>query len=352
MCSNVVAYTSEHIFLFSTRKKQTMKHKSLIFTIGLVMLALLACGGTDQPDLVPQQPKRSTNNNQNTPSIGMPIDITRLEFPKLHGKGSSVYVYRAPDPTNPAHQIMNYALEWDHTKRAQRWSCWMSTAPTRVKNWSRAQWKADKKWHGDPFQWAPEIPNGEQPPVKNEFSQSLFPDGSKGYDRGHICASEDRIYSKEANEQTFYMANMQPQVHSFNAGIWKQMEDCLRSHLQSSDTLYICKGGTIDQANQILSYTRSNFIVPKYFFMAVLLKNASGYHAFGFFIEHRNLTMKQMEKLGISTRLTDYVVNIAELQRLTGIDFFCNLTDDIENKVENKALQAVKFDFKDWGINQ
>ena len=117
----------------------------------------------------------------------------------------------------------------------------MSTAPTRVKNWSRAQWKADKKWHGDPFQWAPEIPNGEQPPVKNEFSQSLFPDGSKGYDRGHICASEDRIYSKEANEQTFYMANMQPQVHSFNAGIWKQMEDCLRSHLQSSDTLYICK---------------------------------------------------------------------------------------------------------------
>ena len=145
---------------------------------------------------------------------------------------------------------------------------------------------------------------------------------------------------------------MQPQVHSFNAGIWKQMEDCLRSHLQSSDTLYICKGGTIDQANQILSYTLSNFIVPKYFFMAVLLKNASGYHAFGFFIEHRNLTMKQMKEQGISTRLADYVVNIAELQRLTGIDFFCNLTDDIENKVENKALQAVKFDFKDWGINQ
>ena len=86
--------------------------------------------------------------------------------------------------------------------------------------------------------------------------------------------------------------------------------------------------------------------------MAVLLKNASGYHAFGFFIEHRNLTMKQMEKLGISTRLADYVVNIAELQRLTDIDFFCNLPDNLENEVENKPLQAVKSEFRDWGINQ
>ena len=75
----------------------------------------------------------------------------------------------------------------------------------------------------------------------------------------------------------------------------------------------------------------------------------------GMFQEYFNLkdfTMKQMEKQGISTRLADYVVNIAELQRLTGIDFFCNLPDNLENEVENKPLQAVKSEFRDWGINQ
>ena len=347
-----------------------MKRQLLSFVLCSMAFAILACGGNDNPDIYTPNPggqvpntshqqnngnatSAKNNQNQNAAPIGTPIEVTRLEFPKLHGNGCSIYVYRVADPANLSLQAMNYALEWDHAKRAQRWSCWMSTAQTRTKGWNRANWKADNKWRGDPFQWAPGIPNDEQPRVTNEFSQSLFPDGSgRGYDRGHICASEDRIYSKEANEQTFYMANMQPQVHNFNAGIWMKMENCLRSHLQPNDTLYICKGGTIDQANQILSYTRSNFIVPKYFFMAVLLKNASGYHAFGFYVEHRNLTMKQMKERGISTRLTDYMVNIAELQRLTGIDFFCNLTDDIENEVENKALQAVKFDFKDWGINQ
>ncbi|MDY4499614.1 MAG: hypothetical protein SPE04_08590 [Prevotella sp.] len=32
--------------------------------------------------------------------------------------------------------------------------------------------------------------------------------------------------------------------------------------------------------------------------------------------------------------LKKYVVSIDRLEELTGIDFFCNLPDDIENKVE------------------
>lgn len=39
-----------------------------------------------------------------------------------------------------------------------------------------------------------------------------------GFDRGHICASEDRVYSKDANKQTFYYSNMSPQLKSFNGG--------------------------------------------------------------------------------------------------------------------------------------
>jgi endonuclease G len=38
-------------------------------------------------------------------------------------------------------------------------------------------------------------------------------------------------------------------------------------------------------------------------------------------------------------------VSIDRLEELTGIDFFCNLPDDIENAVENKL------DYSKWKLN-
>ncbi|MBR6261783.1 MAG: DNA/RNA non-specific endonuclease, partial [Prevotella sp.] len=68
-------------------------------------------------------------------------------------------------------------------------------------------------------------------------------------------------------------------------------------------------------------------IVPKYFFMAILCKNKQGYKAIGFWVEHLNEDRS-------NDNLIDYVVSIDELERLTGIDFFCNLPDDEEEQAE------------------
>ena len=43
--------------------------------------------------------------------------------------------------------------------------------------------------------------------------------------------------------------------------------------------------------------------------------------------------------------LKKYAISIDELERRTGIDFFCNLPDDIENVVEANAVPAA------WGFN-
>ena len=87
----------------------------------------------------------------------------------------------------------------------------------------------DTEWGGDPFQLDPLVPRSEQPAVKGEFSGSYYPDGTQTwYDRGHICASQDRMCSQQVNEQTFYMTNMMPQVNTFNSGIWSKMESKVR----------------------------------------------------------------------------------------------------------------------------
>lgn len=76
---------------------------------------------------------------------------------------------------------------------------------------------------------------------------------------------------------------------------------------------------------------KSKMIVPKYFFMAVLKKSSSGtYHAFGFWTEHLNSYVPS------NTDLKQYALSISELEKKTGMDFFCNLPDNIENEVEKK----------------
>lgn len=280
----------------------------------------------------------NTNANANVVTPGMPDEITRLEFPKVKKGTSKVIVHET------AQYGVNFCTEFDTSKKSQRWSCYAVYKSNNLKDWNRNNWKSKegvlwngKTWYKDPFQIDPEIPANVQPGVSEFSSSSLPSEGITYFQRGHIVASEDRICSKDVNGQTFYMTNMQPQIGEFNTGIWEKMEEKIRSFLtynmskqaaHANDTMYVCKGGTIDKSEQILGYTKNKFIVPKYFFAAVMIKNKSGHKAIGFWFEHK-------KDYPPTEKLSAHIVNIAKLEELTGIDFFCNLPDDEERQIEN-----------------
>lgn len=300
----------------------------------LMLLAALTVGSCGSDNDGPGGGVDNTNTNANVVTPGMPDEITRLEFPKVKGGTSKVIVHET------AQYGVNFCTEFDTSKKSQRWSCYAVYKSNNLKGWNRQNWKSKegvswngKTWYNDPFLIDPEISDNLQPSIK-EF-------GSSGFQRGHIVASEDRICSKDVNGQTFYMTNMQPQIGEFNRGIWEKMEEKIRSFLtynmskqaaHANDTMYVCKGGTIDKSEQILgytknSYTKNSFIVPKYFFAAIMIKNKSGHKAIGFWFEHKDYPPTE--------KLSAHIVNIAKLEELTGIDFFCNLPDDEERLIEN-----------------
>lgn len=140
------------------------------------------------------------------------------------------------------------------------------------------------------------------------------------------------------------------------------MEEDLRNKAPKidSDTLFIVKGGTIDPVgseSNLLGWKKNGassetkkpgyIPIPKYFFVAVLKKefnkskNQYTYSAFGYWFLHENKAFEKGDKLG------KYVVNIKTLEDKTGIDFFCNLPDEIEKDVENVDAEALK---KLWGF--
>lgn len=300
----------------------------------LMLLAALTVGSCGSDNDGPGGGGDNTNTNANVVTPGMPNEITRLEFPKVKGGTSTIIVHETDQ------YGVNFCTEFDTSKKSQRWSCYAVYKSNNLKGWNRQNWKSKegvswngKTWKDDPFQIDPEIPANLQPSIK-EFRSS-------GFQRGHIVASEDRICSMDVNGQTFYMTNMQPQIGEFNTGIWEKMEEKIRSFLtynmskqaaHANDTMYVCKGGTIDKSEQILgytknSYTKNSFIVPKYFFAAIMIKNKSGHKAIGFWFEHKDYPPTE--------KLSAHIVNIAKLEELTGIDFFCNLPDDEERLIEN-----------------
>ena len=256
-------------------------------------------------------------------AIDLRMVASRMEIPRLKGNNDNLFVVH----TVPTYDV-NYCIEWDKSLRAQRWTAYRWDKRNSVNNTSRTN-----EWAEDPLI-----------PIKDYNRTTLDDHKYNGYERGHMLGSQDRVNSYEANAQTFYMSNMHPQLSGFNGdGIWWNLENRLRSVYNKDsfrDTLYVVKGGTI--SGGMYTYDKNNnLIVPNYFFMALLRKRNNitangGYAAVGFWMRHEANT---------DTTFKKYAVSIDELEELTGIDFFCNLPDEIEKAVEQSYSTAV------WQLN-
>lgn len=246
----------------------------------------------------------------------------RIEIPKL--LGGSMNLFRTHTTTENGKEVIAYSYEYDCTKYHSRWVALTFSTATPNKNVGR----------NDNFTEDPLLPKQYQ------LGEKAY--SGSGYSRGHLAASSDRQYSVTANKKTFYMSNMSPQIQNgFNGGIWLNLErrvQELGTITNSKDTLYVAKGGTIKE-NQIKEYISDGshrIAVPNHFFMALLsLKNGT-YKAIGFWFDHKSYSS--------TSKFSDCAVSIDDLEQKTGIDFFHNLSDDIENEIERT------YNKNDWGI--
>jgi len=321
--------------------------KILILFVSLITLS--ACGDDETINIHTPTPPisedTSANDNKNTTG---PIEAqTRYEFPKLQGGNNITIVHKGVINQKISLEGVNYSVEWDPNVCAQRWSCYQLYKSINISNVSR--YNADNTGSLLP---GCQYPNDLD--LDPKYQLSADPYKYNGFDHGHICPSADRLGSSEANYQTFYITNMQPQYSNFNGSNsnstvnqrspWYRLESQIRNVWATEvDTLYICKGGTIRE-DQILKYLtdkikqENKIPVPKYFFVALFGKKNSTYKAIGFWMEHKSEYEKQEP-------LSTYACCIDDLENLTGIDFFCNLPDKIEKEVEKS------FSANDWKGN-
>lgn len=169
-------------------------------------------------------------------------------------------------------------------------------------------------------------------PLVKTGSATLADYKKSGYDRGHLAAAGDMKRSFAAMSESFYLSNISPQSPSFNRGIWRKLENHVRTWALDNQKLQITTGGILNSSLKKIGVSRVS--VPEFFYKVILDYNKPDFKAIGFIIPVKNY----------SKSLKSYAFTIDEVENRTGIDFFASLPDDLENKIESE-LSTDKFSF-------
>lgn len=147
---------------------------------------------------------------------------------------------------------------------------------------------------------------------------------NSGYDRGHLVPAGDMKFSEEAYNDTFFTSNISPQLKEFNSGVWNRLENKFRYWASKYSSLYVITGGVLkgDLKGSIGSEKVS---VPSYFYkIGMAYDEDEGYKMIGFLLPHE----------ASDEALYKFVVSVDSIEKLTGIDFFKELQDDLEEDLE------------------
>ena len=271
--------------------KRKTRNSSLKWFIAIVLIIALI-GGTNLSSLFEKADRtiiREANRH---------ADTGRMEIPRMEEGNEGQIIQRT-----------GYTLSYNAKTRTPQWVAWELT---------KAETRGDAERNNE-FLPDPQV-IGTQVETY-DYSHS-------GYDRGHMAPAGDMKWSEEAMKESFYMSNICPQDHNLNKGDWNDLEMKTREWARRYGKAYVVCGPVYHQGKSIEHIGKSRVAVPHSFFKAILIYKKDTPLALGFLFEN---------KAGHHP-LTDYIVSIDELEKLTGMDFFSTLPDETEEQIENTAV--------------
>ncbi len=165
-------------------------------------------------------------------------------------------------------------------------------------------------------------PDVADSPVHSDYSGT-------GYDRGHMAPANDFKWDPTAMAECFYMTNMCPQVHELNNGAWKKIENYVHNWASQLGRIIVVTGPVMD-SHMAMTGRNGDIAVPTKFFKVVLAPEQQMAIAFVY------------DNAEPHSGIRRHVTTVREVEKMTGLDFFCQLADDVEEAVETKA------DFDKW----
>lgn len=161
-----------------------------------------------------------------------------------------------------------------------------------------------------------------------------------GYDRGHLCPAADQEESVEAMSDSFYMSNMSPQAPDFNRGIWADLEAVIRNFADTNGKIYVATGPILTDGPYD-TIGANKVAIPNYYYKVILDYSEPEIKSIGFILPNE----------GSNKSLESFATTINEVERETGLDFFYQLPDDLEEQIES-TISTSQWQFKQFIASQ
>ncbi len=262
-------------------------------------------------------PKPSAPSTRRTPSQQQPatsssgtpqfsdekISFTSYDFTKAPG-----FAYPKAVQGEQVVRYTGFTLSYNEMHEQASWVAYTLT---------KAQVKEGTEKRADDFR--------EDKQIKTRTATPTDYRGS-GYDRGHLAPAGDMKWSAKAMSESFYMSNMSPQAPAFNRGIWNKLEERVRRWATKHEELYVVTGPVLEPGLPTIGANEVS--VPRQYYKVMLrTNNRNDIIAIGFLLENQ----------GSELPLKEFVVPIDSIEKVTGLDFFPLLPDEIEEKLESRV---------------
>ena len=288
------------------RRKKQKKSRGLLYTL---IAVILACLGYE-----PLTRALHVDPDQGLPAV---VEALRQRLPEPSAETTQTapadltadgVLLPAPLKSTPEKILVRrgYTVSYNLEHNLPNWVAWELTPEKLVERESRT----------DKFLPDPDLP-ADKAVTTDDYKRS-------GWDRGHMCPAADNRWHWRAMQESFFMTNICPQLHNLNLGDWKELEDACRDWAQKEGKIYIVCGPILyRQKHQTIGHEH-RITVPEAFFKVVLCPSSTPPRAIGFI--YKNTAGNHP--------LDSYVNSVDQVERITGIDFFPALPDEVENRVE------------------
>ncbi|GAB3726712.1 hypothetical protein GCM10028816_19790 [Spirosoma lituiforme] len=160
-----------------------------------------------------------------------------------------------------------------------------------------------------------------------------------GFDRGHLCPSDDRDSTAEENRTTFILTNIVPQAPQHNRQAWKNLEDYARGLIAQDNELYIIagtygKGGEGDNG-KATSIASGKLSVPVALWKVIVVLPVGSDDVNRINAQTRIIAVWMPNTNATGEQpWSSYRVSVDDVERQTGYDLLSNVPISLQRTIE------------------
>lgn len=270
------------------------------FTLIALTILMMSCGGHGRPP-IPGTVR----------PVAVPVGTNSTKHLAPKAEDSKKAIKSELQRTDDVIEYLGYSVSYNKDRKIPNWVSYELLASETDGPYSRK----GKNFRQDP---SLRLPQAED----NDYRNS-------GWSRGHMAPAGDFKWSDDAMWDTFYFTNCCPQDQSLNAGQWSTLEKKVRDWANRFGSVRVVTGPLVwENSYGTIGYNK--VVVPDAFFKAVL----AGEQSIAFVMYNKSEN-ENMQKCAMS---------VDQLEELSGIDFFADLDEFLESKVEST------YSLRNWGL--